>query len=852
VPRDVILVIEDSAIDQKIISRVFQKGNEPYELHFAATGEEALARMRTGHYAAVLLDYSLPGMSGLEILKSAAQSGLTSVPSVMLTGMADIRVAVEAMKLGAYDYVLKTAGADYAEVLPSVIRRAIERHNLLKEKERLEREVHEYATNLERIVQERTAQLRATTNFLNNIVESSTEFGIVAFDLRGNVLLWNSGAQNMFGYPKEEVEGKKSFAVFLNPEDVPLRRVASIRRTVTSEGVWQGELKMLRRDGSVCQVLAVLTQIHDENRQPKGILSLLKDVTHTRKLEEELARYTRDLEKLVEERTAELRTKVAEILQAKAAMEKQAEELRETSERLREMNTQLQVQKTFFDGILSAMNDCVRVVDDRGEIKYTNRRCRDWECPGGEKSPSHIFSPGAQRCRECACSEAIRAGKSYQSDVKVGNKTFSVVASPLREIDGSVKSAVEVIRDITERRRSEEEKQRLREQLAQAQKIEALGTLAGGIAHEFNNINAAVIGYIDFTLQTEELTERARRNLEIVRTSAARAASLTKNLLAFSRRDIGDKRPVNLRDVVDGVLKVTEKEFTSEGIELAVRHSMSAPPVLGDASMLESVVMNLVINARHAMLKSPVKKLTVETGVEKGRPFIRVRDSGCGIPREHLPRVFEPFFTTKGALVGGEVYDGKARGTGLGLSVCHSIVERHGGEIALRSQVGKGTTFTVYLPPAPTGRVPRRRLEDGKKKEVSRILVVDDEETITDLLVQILDRGGYQADGFTNPKEALNVLQHGQYFLSFIDLQMPEIDGEEFMGRINRLPAKSRPLKVILTGRLDAAQKDYGELDVFGTLPKPFTTQQVFEIVEKGRAQKLPRPAKTEDAADGA
>ena len=850
-PIDVILVIEDSAIDQKIISRVFQKGKEPYHLDFAATGEEGLSKLRTHQYAAVLVDYSLPGMNGLEILKLAAQSGLMSVPCVMLTGMADIQVAVEAMKLGAYDYVLKSAGADYAEVLPSVIRRSIERHNLLEEKERLEREVHEYATNLEKTVRERTAQLQSTTNFLNNIVESSTEFGIVAFDLKGKILLWNSGAQNMFGYAKEEVEGKKSFGSFLKPVDLPLRKVATIRQTVRTKGVWQGELKMVRHDATACQALAVLTQILDENRQPKGILSLLKDVTQTKKLEEEVARYTRDLERLVEERTAQLQAKVAELQQAKAAMEKQALELTETSERLRQMNTQLLVQKTFFDGVLSAMNDCVRVVDDQGRVMYTNRRCDDWDCSEAEKAISHIFSPDASRCRDCVCFDAISTGSSHQKDLKVGSKTFSVVASPLCEIDGSVKSAVEVIRDITERRRSEQEKERLREQLAQAQKMEALGTLAGGVAHEFNNINAAVIGYVDFTLQTEELPERARRNLEIVRTSAARAASLTKNLLVFSRRDVGDRKLVNLRDVVDGVLKVTEKEFTSEGIELAVRHSMSIPPVLGDAGMLESVVMNLVINARHAMLKSPVRKLTIETGVEKGRSFMRVRDTGCGIPREHLSRVFEPFFTTKGALVGGEVYDGKARGTGLGLSVCHSIVERHGGEITLSSHVGKGTTFTVYLPPAPRGEVPRRKVEGAKKKEVSRILVVDDEEAITDLLVQILDRGGYHVDGFTNPTDALNVLQHGQYFLSFIDLQMPEINGEEFMGKINRLPPESRPLKVILTGRLDVAQKDFRELDVFGTLSKPFTTKQVFEIVEKGRAQKFARPArKDEGTAD--
>ncbi len=835
--RDVLLVVEDSAIDRRIISRAFQKGTESYELVFALTGEEALAKMRTEPYRAVLMDYSLPGMNGLEILRSATRSGLATVPCVMLTGTSDIRVAVEAMKLGAYDYVVKTPDAEYAEVLPSVVRRSIERHDLIREKERLEREVHEYATNLEKIVEERTAQLQATTNFLNNIVESSTEFGIVAFDPKGKILLWNSGAQNMFGYNKEETQGNKSIGILFKPEDLSLRKIAAMRGAIRSKGVWQGELKMVKRDGSICHVLAALTQIHDENLQAKGVLALLKDVTHTKQLEEELARYTKNLENVVEERTGQLQAKISELQQAKAAMEKQAEELRETSERLKETNAQLHSQKTFFDGILSAMTDCVRVVDRDRNVRYTNSSCPLEGLTKREKDSCHLLSADAPLCSDCVCLEAIETATSCKRDLSVGKRTFSVVACPLRDVEGNVSSAVEVIRDITEGRRAEEEKQALQEQLAHAHKMEALGTLAGGIAHEFNNLNAAILGYIDFTFQTQELPEQARRNLVIVRTSAMRAAKLTKSLLAFSRKQVTEKKPVNLREVVDEVLKVTEKEFTSEGIELAVRHSMRVPPVMGDAGMLASVVMNLVINARHAMLRSPVKKLTIETDVERGKPFLRVRDTGCGIPREHITRVFEPFFTTKGALAGGEVFDGKARGTGLGLSVSHSIVQSHGGEIKVSSQVGKGTTFTVYLPAAEKRKTTPPKVAQKRKDSKSRILIVDDEEAITDLLVQILDRAGYTADGYTNPREAVSALDDGQYFLAFIDLQMPEMRGEDLMEAINQLPPDRRPLKVIMTGRLGTPEKEYERLQVFGVLAKPFGAQGVVEIVEKAAAE---------------
>ncbi len=277
---------------------------------------------------------------------------------------------------------------------------------------------------------------------------------------------------------------------------------------------------------------------------------------------------------------------------------------------------------------------------------------------------------------------------------------------------------VEVAREIADliaiaihRKRAEEEKRLLHEQLVQAQKMEAVGTLAGGIAHEFNNINGDIIAYTDLTLEMKKLPSAARRNLEVIRSSAVGGADLTKSLLTFSRKDVGDKEAVNPRDVVDQVLKVAKQQLAIEGIELTVEHSTGVHQVMANIHMLESVVMNLIMNAKHAMLKSAVKNLTIQTGMENGRVLIRVRDTGCGIPEENLSRVFEPFFTTKGALVGGEVYDGKACGTGLGLSVSHSIVQGHGGEITVESQVGSGATFTVYLPPASTGQGERRKSE---------------------------------------------------------------------------------------------------------------------------------------------
>ena len=416
---------------------------------------------------------------------------------------------------------------------------------------------------------------------------------------------------------------------------------------------------------------------------------------------------------------------------------------------------------------------------------------------------------------------------------------------PLEDERGNRTDWVSVVRDITDRKRAEEEKRRLHEQLAHAQKMEAVGTLAGGIAHEFNNINGDIIAYLDLTLEMEEFSSPVRRNLETIRSLAAGGAELTKSLLAFSRRDVGEMKPAALRDIVDRVMMITEKQLAREGVDVTVEHAAEVPLVMANAHMLESVVMNLVINARHAMVRSAVKRLTVQTGVEQGRPFIKVKDTGCGIPEEDIPRVFEPFFTTKGALATGEVYDGKVHGTGLGLSVCHTIVEGHGAEITVSSEVGKGTTFVVYLPVALEWKEAHPQLDETRNHRVSRIMVVDDDERVAETVVDILVAAGYAADGFTNPMEALGALRGAEYALAFVDLHMPEMRGQDFIEMVSTLPTETRPLMVVLTGRLAGLAKDYDHLGVFAVLPKPFTSEQVLDIVEQGlRRQTQPAAAR--------
>jgi two-component system cell cycle sensor histidine kinase/response regulator CckA len=639
--------------------------------------------------------------------------------------------------------------------------------------------------------------LRESEERYRSVVETSPD-AIALTDLDMRILMCNRPAATQLGFQSaEELLGRTAYE-FMAPEDHQ-RATDNARRVLEEGSVRDAEYTFIRKDGQRFAVEMSSSLIVDRDGKPEGFMAVARDISQRKRAEEELLFKTTLLE-------AQSETSIDGILVVDG-------------------EGKLILSNKRFSDMWNVPDRLISTKDDEGLLQHTIKQLKD---PGGFlRKVKHLYAHKDERSRD-------------EIEFKDG-KVFDRYSSPLIDSKGNYHGRIWYFRDITSRRRAEEEKRRLQEELSQAQKMQALGTLAGGIAHEFNNINAAIIGYVDLILQTEDVPDIVRKNLEIVRGSASRAASLTGSLLAFARKEVGEKKRVNLRSVADEVLRLTEKEFTSEGIEVTVRHSTRVSPVMGDAGLLTHVLMNLLINARHAMLRSSVKQLTVETGQERNRPFVRVRDTGCGIPKENLPRVFEPFFTTKGSLASGGIYDGKAHGTGLGLSVSHSIVKGHGGEIKISSRVGTGTTVTVYLLATRKRKTSRGLIPEGAKQHPGRILVVDDEEAITDLLVQILDHRGYLADGFTDPREALAALSRKRYVLAFVDLQMPEMTGEDFIGQINGLPPETRPLKVILTGRLlERHHEDHKRLDVFATLLKPFSTDRVLEIVKEGFCARAP------------
>jgi two-component system cell cycle sensor histidine kinase/response regulator CckA len=345
-------------------------------------------------------------------------------------------------------------------------------------------------------------------------------------------------------------------------------------------------------------------------------------------------------------------------------------------------------------------------------------------------------------------------------------------------------------RDITDRKR-------LEERYLQSQKVQAIGQLAGGVAHDFNNILTAIIGYSDMILRQVPPGGPLRGHLEEIRKAADRASSLTHQLLAFSRQQVLQPRIFDLNASITDMHKLLRR-LLGESINLVTLPHQDLGSVRADPGQIEQVLLNLAVNARDAMPGGGV--LTIETAnvtldqeyacihpdvVTGDYVLLAVSDTGAGIPPDIIPRIFEPFFTTKG----------QGKGTGLGLATCHGIIKQSGGHIGVYSEIGHGTTFKVYLPrvAAAPEVAPRRELlvplsSMAKGKET--VLVVEDEATLLDLAIIVLSDLGYRVLAADNGVEALRVLEQcadEKIDVLITDVVMPQMGGKELADRVSAL-----------------------------------------------------------------
>ncbi|MGB8801207.1 MAG: PAS domain S-box protein [Candidatus Acidiferrales bacterium] len=415
------------------------------------------------------------------------------------------------------------------------------------------------------------------------------------------------------------------------------------------------------------------------------------------------------------------------------------------------------------------------------------------------------------------------AGEPTTFHVEWKGGSYTCHVEPLRTAEGELQGAICMALDITDRRQ-------LEEQLRQAQKMEAVGRLAGGIAHDFNNLLMVIQGYAD--LLTERLAEGdpLRRNAEQIQTASQRATSLTRQLLAFSRKQMLAPKVLSIHSVVGDMEKILRR-LIGEDVQLETSSAPDLGLVKADRSQIEQVILNLAVNARDAMPEGG--RLTIETAnVDLDESFshssvmlspgpyvmLAVTDNGCGMDAETQAHIFEPFFTTKE----------KGKGTGLGLATVYGIVKQSGGYVWVYSEPGRGTSFKVYLPrvwdeqssPGRDRRIDGQALPQGTET----VLLVEDEKGVRELAREYLEMTGYTVIEAENGHTALELagLHSGPIHLLMTDVVMPGISGRELSERVRAIRPGIRVL--FMSGYTDQAVVHHGILETDAVLlQKPFT-----------------------------
>jgi PAS domain S-box-containing protein len=604
------------------------------------------------------------------------------------------------------------------------------------------------------------------------LVEGVVDYAIYMLDPQGIVTNWNAGAKRIKGYEPEEVIGRH-FGMFYPPEDreagLPARSLDTARKT----GKFETEGWRLRKDGTKFFASVVIDALYEEG-ELIGFAKITRDLTE--------------------------RNKAAEALKE--------------SER-------------HFRLLVSGVTDyALYMLDPTGIVTNWNA--------GGQRikgySPEEIIGQHFSRFYSAADQAAGRPARALRLALENGryeeegwrvrkDGTFfwaSVVIDPIRDDDGKLVGFAKITRDISERREAQQDLEKIQRQLAESQKLDALGQLTGGVAHDFNNLLMIISGHISTLKKIAGNDPKSLRAAEAIEVATQRGASLTHQLLTFARRQSVNPQTIDLRDRIHSIREVLDTGLGG-AVQLNIDVDDDVWPVMVDPVEFETALVNLVINARDAMpsggsVAVHASNIFVDEDVRKGdHVAIRVRDSGVGIAPDVIAKVFDPFFTTKPV----------GKGTGLGLSQVHGFVHQAGGTIAVVSELGKGATFTICLPRSDSeiGAVENNVSSIGS----GTVLLVEDNPDVASASTGLLEQLGYSVRWVSDAETALKEIERDGIDLVFSDIVMPgKMDG---LGLARAIKQKHPGLPILLaTGYSDADKTARAD---FPILRKPY---QIHEL----------------------
>ncbi len=550
----------------------------------------------------------------------------------------------------------------------------------------------------------------------------------------------------------------------------------------------------------------------------------------------------------IEENKHSLELKVQErtqmLLEANERLEKEVKEHKEAKEAILR-------HELFLESVFNGIQDEILVLGLDLTIQAGNqslyRQNRLFSVPGPNKC-FEVFFSRTEPCDGCPAlmaisSRSLQRAQVERQDLSGNIRYLEVFAYPVFDEKKAVIGVVEFLRDITEKKKTEEEKERIQDQLIHAQKMEAVGTLAGGVAHDFNNMLTAIQGFVELSLMQVAPTEPIYRNLKQIHRTALRAADVVRQLLLFSRRQPMRHEPLDMNRIVEGMRKMLER-LIGEDIFIETRPSDKPALLEGDRGNLEQVIMNLALNARDAMEEGG--KIIVSTSlVTIGKeycdqyPYARlgyfvrlaVEDTGKGMSPEILDHIFEPFFTTKG----------QGKGTGLGLAVVYGIVKEHQGWINCHSREGEGTIFEVFLPALSGDLLPEAKNDDvtySCKGKGQRILILEDDEAVRRMAATVLQNAGYHVFEAGTVKDAFELFERHKDGLDllFSDVVLPDGNGLSLVEKI--LNARPQLPVIMASGYTDdrSLWKDINARKLT-FLRKPYKLKELLISVNEGLAR---------------
>jgi PAS domain S-box-containing protein len=603
------------------------------------------------------------------------------------------------------------------------------------------------------------------------LVEGITDYAICLLDLEGRVTNWNKGAERIKGYKAKEIVGKH-FSVFYTPEDRAANLPQQALKIARKEKHFLAEGWRIRKDGTRFFASIVIDPIF-EKRKLIGFAKITRDIT-------------------------------------------------ERQSALSELSKSESQFKTLVGGVTDY---ALYMLDPNGIVANWN--------VGGERIKgysakeivgqhfSRFYTPADQAAGKPAraLNIAMETGH-YEEDgwrVRKDGSFFwaSVVIDPIRDETGELIGFAKITRDITERKEAQEKLAAVQRQLAESQKLDALGQLTGGVAHDFNNLLMIISGSIH-TIRKDITGEKAVRALQSIDAASQRAASLTRQLLTFARRGSVQPQSIKLSERLN-VLRDVLNSGLGSMVSLRIDVADDVSNIIVDPNEFETALVNLVVNARDAMPEGGSVIVRAENIPEMAQVAISVEDTGVGIPEDIAAKVFDPFFTTKPV----------GKGTGLGLSQVHGFAHQAGGTVGLKSMLGEGTTITMCLPKAAAQ--PRPEREQVSSRGSGTVLLVEDNPEVATASTGLLEQLGYDVRWAADARAALAELEKNGIDIVFTDIVMPgKLDG---IGLARRIREKNPEIPILLVTGYSSSTKEVALQ--FPILRKPYQLHELSRELQK-------------------